>query len=249
MLSVKSDHELAVMRRSGAILRDLLVYLEELVCDGVTTEYVDRKALEFILKNGAIPSFKDYNEYPANICISLDDEIVHGIPGKRYIKDGMLVKVDAGVFFEGFHTDAARTFEIGQVSEIKHNLAKVCKEAFFLGIAQLKDGARLGDYAQAVQSYTELNGFSVVRDLTGHGIGRELHEDPMVLNYGKSGRGTRVSKGMTLALEPMINAGKYHVTDPDESDGWTIRTLDKSPSAHYENTVIINESGVEIITL
>ncbi|MDR0752245.1 MAG: type I methionyl aminopeptidase [Christensenellaceae bacterium] len=248
MSGVKSDYELAAMRRSGAILRDLLLYMQEIVREGITTAYLDAKALEFITLHNAYPSFKGYNGFPGAICVSIDDEVVHGIPGNRFLEEGMLVKVDAGVLLNGYHTDAARTFEIGHVSAEKHKLATVCKECFFVGAEQLKNGARLGDYGATVANYVHMNGYTVVRELSGHGIGKNLHEDPNVFNFGEKGRGRRVSTGMTLALEPMINLGARSVQD-DPEDGWTIRTSDGSPSAHYENTVIITDTGVEIITL
>ncbi|MDR2267690.1 MAG: type I methionyl aminopeptidase [Christensenellaceae bacterium] len=248
MMYVKEQADLEKMRKSGRILKDLLDYISEQVREGVTTKELDTKAYDFITKHGATPSFKNYDGFPASLCISIDDEVVHGIPSNRCLEEGMLVKLDGGVYLDGFHTDAARTVIVGKTTEHKRKLAEVCKESFFVGIAKLKSGARIGDYASAVQQYVESHNFSVVRELTGHGIGRNLHEDPMVPNYGIMGRGTRLARNLTLALEPMINLGAMYVDEPDINDGWTIRTSDGLPSAHFENTVIINDDGVEIIT-
>ncbi len=236
------------MRRAGLILRDTLLLIEENAKCGVTTKQLDEMAYLYINKQGGVPSFLHYNGYPATLCLSIDEEVVHGIPSeKRVLEEGMLLKIDCGVGIGGYHTDAARTVEIGKVSDKKRELARVCKESFFEGMKVLKDGARLGTLGHAIQSYVESFGFGVVKDLTGHGIGTTVHEDPTVLNYGREGRGERVSKNMTICVEPMINMG-----NPDvycKKDGWTYVTKDGLPSAHYENTIIITLDGVEIITL
>lgn len=236
------------MRRAGLILRDTLLLIEENAKCGVTTKQLDEIAYLYIKKQGGIPSFLHYNGYPATVCLSIDEEVVHGIPSeKRVLEEGMLLKIDCGVGIGGYHTDAARTVGIGKVSESKSKLARVCKESFFEGMKVLKDGARLGTLGYAIQSYVESFGFGVVRDLTGHGIGTTVHEDPTVLNFGREGRGERVLNNMTICVEPMINMGSPDVYC--KKDGWTYVTKDGLPSAHYENTVIITPDGVEIITL
>ncbi|HOB64189.1 MAG: type I methionyl aminopeptidase [Clostridiales bacterium] len=247
MISIKSEAELSYMRRAGAIVRDLLELMAENAKPGVTTRRLDAIAYDFIKKCNATPSFLGYGGFPGTICASIDSEIVHGIPGNRVLEEGMLLKVDAGACFNGFHADAARTFAIGKISEEKKKLMDVCRESFFAGISVLKDGARLGDLGYAIQSYVEKQGFSVVRELVGHGIGTSMHEDPSVPNYGVAGRGVRLAKNMTIAVEPMINMGTRHVRQL--SDGWTVVTMDGKPSAHYENTVVIKEDGVEILTI
>lgn len=248
MITVKSEEEIALMRKAGAITRDVLELIGENAKPGVTTRRLDAIAYDYIKRNHAVPSFLGYGGFPNTICASIDDEIVHGIPGNRVLEEGMLLKIDVGAGLGGFHTDAARTFAIGSVSPEKRKLMDVCRESFFRGIAVLKDGARLGDLGAAIMKFVEANGFSVVRELVGHGIGTTVHEDPSVPNYGVAGRGIRVSKNMTLAIEPMINLGSRKVAQVP-GDDWTIVTADGSPSAHYENTVVIGSDGVEIITL
>ena len=248
MVTVKSPAQLEAMRRAGSILRDTLDLLVESVQIGMSTHDLDMIARDFIKKQHAVPSFLNYDGFPGAVCISIDEEVVHGIPSKhRVIQDGMLVKLDCGAGIDGVHSDAARTVCVGHVSEEKRRLAEVCKQSFFEGMKVLKDGTRLGDLGFAIQSYVESNGFSVVRELVGHGIGTRVHEDPNVPNYGIAGRGARLFKNMTIAVEPMINIGTYKVEMLD--DGWTVVTADGKPSAHYENTVAITESGVEILTL
>ncbi len=248
MVTVKSPAQLEAMRRAGSILRDTLDLLVESVQIGMSTHDLDMIARDFIKKQHAVPSFLNYDGFPGAVCISIDEEVVHGIPSKhRVIRDGMLVKLDCGAGIDGVHSDAARTVCVGHVSEEKRRLAEVCKQSFFEGMKVLKDGTRLGDLGYAIQSYVESNGFSVVRELVGHGIGTRVHEDPNVPNYGIAGRGARLFKNMTIAVEPMINIGTYKVEMLD--DGWTVVTADGKPSAHYENTVVITENGVEILTL
>ena len=244
MITVKSEEEIALMRKAGAITRDVLELIGENAKPGVTTRRLDAIAYDYIKRNHAVPSFLGYGGFPNTICASIDDEIVHGIPGNRVLEEGMLLKIDVGAGLGGFHTDAARTFAIGSVSPEKRKLMDVCRESFFRGIAVLKDGARLGDLGAAIMKFVEANGFSVVRELVGHGIGTTVHEDPSVPNYGIAGRGIRVSKNMTLAIEPMINLGSRKVAQVP-GDDWTIVTADGSPSAHYENTVVIGSDGVE----
>ena len=249
MVTVKSESEMAVMKKAGAILADVLALVEEHAKPGVTTKYLDKLAYEYIIRQNAVPSFLNYGGFPATLCLSIDDEIVHGIPSdKRVLEEGMLLKIDGGVGIGGMHTDAARSVAIGRISAEKAQLARCCKECFFEGIKVLKDGARLGDYGAVCQKYAESHGYGVVRELVGHGIGATVHEDPSIPNYGMRGRGMRVVSGMTLAIEPMINLGTRRVVQT-EGDDWTILTADGKPSAHYENTVVIRPEGVEIITL
>lgn len=249
MIFVKNAEQIERMRKAGAIVRDVLELVGENAKEGVSTMYLDRIAYDYITKQGAHPSFLGYEGFTGSLCTSVDDEVVHGIPSKKVIlKEGMLLKIDAGAYLNGFHGDAARTFAIGKVSDEKERLMRVCKESFFEGIRILGDGARLGDLGSTIQKYVEGHGFSVVREMVGHGIGSKLHEDPNVPNYGIPGRGTRLSKNMTVAIEPMINAGKKEIYI-DSENGWTVKTVDGSCSAHYENTVVILENGVEILTL
>lgn len=247
MIIIKTDNEIAEMRKAGALVRDMLELVGEHVRPGVTTRHLNSVAYDYLKKMGAKPSFLGHGGFPATLCTSVDCEVVHGIPSNRVLEEGELLKVDAGAIWNGYHGDAARTFPVGEVSPEKKRLAEVCKESFFRGIAVLRDGARLGDLGYAIQSYVESEGYSVVRSLVGHGIGTELHEDPNVPNFGIAGRGTRLAKNMTIAVEPMINMGVKEVEVLD--DGWTIVTADGKPSAHYENTIVIGENGVEILTL
>lgn len=248
MVTVKSEEQIAAMRQSGKILRDVLLLMEEKVKVGMTTHDLDKIAYEYIIKEGGTPSFLHYDGFPASVCISLDEEVVHGIPSKkRIIEDGTLLKLDCGVGIHGVHTDAARTVCVGNVSPEKRKLAEVCKQSFFEGVKTLKAGTRLGTLGHAIQTYVESFGYGVVRDLVGHGIGTDVHEDPNVPNFGKEGRGMRLFKNMTIAVEPMITIGTYNIEC--EENGWTIVTLDRKPSAHYENTMVIKEDGVEILTL
>jgi methionyl aminopeptidase len=247
MLTIKSEQEIALMKKAGAIVRDVLEIVGENAKQGVTTRKLDAIAYDYIKKCNASPSFLGYGGFPSSICTSIDEEVVHGIPSSRIIEDGMILKIDAGASVGGFHADAARTFAIGDISQKKKHLMEVCKESFFRGLSILKDGVRLGDLGYNIQSYVESNGFSVVRELVGHGIGTELHEDPSVPNYGVKGRGLRLSTNMTIAIEPMINVGTRKIKVLE--DNWTVVTLDGEPSAHYENTVVIREDGVEILTL
>ncbi len=248
MITIKTDAEIALMRESGRLTKEVLDLIGSKIRVGMTTKDLDKIAYEFITSCGAYPSFLGYSGYPASICASVDDMVVHGIPSEeQVIKDGQIVSIDVGVEYNGWQGDAARTFMVGNVSEEKKKLVKVTKECFFKAIENLKDGTPLGDIGYAVQTHAEANGFSVVRALVGHGIGTEMHEDPNVPNYGKKGTGIRLKKGMVIAIEPMINAGVYQVDFM--ADGWGVRTRDRKPSAHYENTVAITENGVEILTL
>ena len=248
MIKIKTDEQIAFMRDSGKITKNVLDLIGREIRAGMTTKDLDKLAYEYITSCGAYPSFLGYSGYPASICASIDDMVVHGIPSDNdVIKEGQIVSIDVGVNYNGWQGDAARTFIIGDVSEEKRKLVKVTEECFFKAIENLRDGTPLGDIGFKVQSHAEANGFSVVRALVGHGIGQEMHEDPSVPNYGRKGTGIRLKKGMAIAIEPMINAGVYQVEFM--SDGWGVRTKDRRPSAHYENTVVITDDGVEILTL
>lgn len=247
MIHLKTPLEIEKMKKAGKVVGDLLKFLEEKIKIGMTTKQVDTLAYNFIKRAGATPSFLNYAGYPASICCSIDDEVVHGIPSDRLIEEGQIVSIDVGAIVDGWQGDAARTFLMGEVSPEKKKLVEVTKQCFFEGIKEFKVGNRLGDIGHAIQTYAESNGFSVVRSLVGHGIGREMHEDPSVPNYGTKGSGIRLSNGLVLAIEPMINLGTYKVNC--KSDGWTVVTHDGKPSAHYENTVALTENGLEILTL
>ena len=247
MITIKSDEELALMRISGAIVGKALREVEAYVKPGVSTLELNSIVEEIILSEGAIPSFKNYNGFPAATCISVDDVVVHGIPSIKVLREGEIVSIDVGAYKNGFHGDAARTFAVGEISPAKQKLIDVTKQSFFEGLSRVKIGARLGDVSHAIQAYAERFGYGVVREMVGHGIGRRLHEDPSIPNYGKEGTGIVLKKGYALAIEPMITYGDYRIKF--DSDGWTCRTKDGSPSAHYENTVIITDTDVEILTL
>lgn len=248
MITIKTDTEIALMRQAGKLTRDVLDLIGSKIKAGMTTKELDKIAYDFITSNGGQPSFLGYSGYPASICASIDEMVVHGIPSDDIvIKDGQIVSIDVGVILNGWQGDAARTFMVGNVSEEKKKLVNVTEECFFKAIENLRDGTPLGDIGYNVQTHAEANGYSVVRALVGHGIGREMHEDPTVPNYGKKGTGIRLKKGMAIAIEPMINLGEYQVDFM--ADGWGVKTRDRKPSAHYENTVVITENGVEILTL
>lgn len=245
MITVKSEKEIDLMREPCKIIRDLLLLLEERIQVGMTTKELDKIAYDYITSYGAKPSFLGLYGFPATTCISIDEEVVHSFPSDRVIKENEIVSVDVGAYLNGFHADAARSFYVGSISPEKKRLIDVTRECFFKGIEGLCVGSTIGDIGAAVQKHAESNGFSVVRDMVGHGVGRKLHEDPSVPNFGKAGTGVRIRKGMTLAIEPMINMGGYEVV----LDGWSCKTKDGLPSAHYENTVAITDDGVEILTL
>lgn len=247
MITIKSSHQIEKMREACRITKAALDLLGEHIKPGISTAQLDSIAHKFILSQGAKPNFLHYNGYPASICASVNDEVVHGIPHKSTIlREGDIISIDMGAVKDGFHGDAARTFAVGEISDEAKKLIEVTKQSFFEGVKYLKHGARLGDVSYAIQSYVEKNGFSVVRDLVGHGIGESLHEDPQVPNFGAAGRGMKLSSGMTLAIEPMVNAGGWQVEVLD--DDWTVVTADGSLSAHYENTVLITKDGYEILT-
>lgn len=247
MITLKSHDEIALMRKAGKIVGETLLLLEKEVKPGVKTADLDRMAEEFITKHGAKPSFKGLYGFPSSLCISVNDQVIHGFPGTYVLKEGDIVSIDCGAFFNGFHGDAARTFPVGNISGDAQKLIDITRESFFQGIKFAKEGNKLTDISYEIQSYVEAAGFSVVREFVGHGIGRKVHEDPDVPNFGKSGRGPKLLKGMVLAIEPMVNAGTHKVKTL--KDGWTVVTSDSSLSAHYENTVAILSDGPEILTL
>ncbi|EOR27934.1 MULTISPECIES: type I methionyl aminopeptidase [Clostridium] len=247
MIIIKNNKEIDLMREAGKLVAETLLLVEEKVRPGITTAEIDRIAEEFITKHGAKPSFKGLYGFPASLCISVNEQVVHGIPGGYVLKDGDIISIDCGAYLNGFHGDAARTLAVGNVSEEAKKLIKVTEESFFKGIEYAKIGNRLTDISHEIQCYVEASGFSVVRDFVGHGIGRVVHEDPEVPNFGKSGKGPKLVKGMTLAIEPMVNIGNYRVKTL--SNDWTVVTSDGSLSAHYENTIVILPDGPEILTL
>ena len=248
MITIKSAKQVEKMRASAKVTKGALELLEKHIKPGVTTAQLDKIAYDFIISQGAKPNFLNYNGFPGTICASINDEVVHGIPSKRAIlKEGDIISIDMGAILDGWHSDAARTFGVGKISDEAQNLIDVTRQSFFEGIKYAKKGNRLGDISHAIGEYVEKNGFSVVREFQGHGIGREMHEDPGIPNYGKAGRGPRLEPGMTLAIEPMVIAGKPNILELD--DGWGIITEDGTRAAHYENTILITEKEPKILTI
>lgn len=248
MITIKSKSEIEKMRVAGKITGDALKLVEKHIRPGVSTAELDKIAYDFIKKQGATPSFLHYEGFPASICASPNSWVVHGIPSKDVIlKEGDIISIDMGACKDGYHGDAARTYPVGKISDEAQKLIDVTKQSFFEGVKHATHGAKLGDVSAAIQEYVEKNGFSVVRDLVGHGIGKNMHEDPNVPNYGHKGKGLKLAAGMTIAVEPMVNAGDYGVVVLD--DDWTVETEDGSLSAHYENTILITKGACEILTL
>ena len=248
MVTIKSKAEIEKMRAAGKITGDALREVEKYIKPGISTFELDKIAFDFIKKHGATPSFLHYNGFPGSICASPNSWVVHGIPSKNIVlKEGDIISIDMGAQKDGYHGDAARTYAVGNISDEAKRLIDVTKRSFFEGIKYATHGAKLGDVSYAIQEYVESNGFSVVRDLVGHGIGKNLHEDPNVPNYGHKGKGLKLAQGMTIAVEPMVNAGRYDVVMLD--DDWTVETEDGSLSAHYENTILITKGECEILTL
>lgn len=246
MITIKTNREIELMRRAGGILTQTLELVKGFMKPDITTAELDKVAEKFILKNSATPSFKNYHGFPASICVSINDEVVHGIPGIRRLKIGDIVSVDIGVCYDGYHADAARTFTIGKISPEAARLIEVTRESFYKGLKYASAGYRIGDISAAIQAFVEGNGYSVVRSLIGHGIGANLHEPPDVPNFGTEGKGTRLIPGMTLAIEPMVNIGTYNVKTA--ANGWTVSTVDGALSAHYENTVVIRKGEPDVLT-
>lgn len=247
-VTVKSAREIELMRDAGKILAEVHDRLAEIIEPGITTLEIDRRGEEMIRKAGCIPSFKNYEGYPASICVSVNDEVVHGIPNKKHrLFEGDIVSLDAGVIYKDYQSDAARTYGVGKIDPETQRLLDVTKESFFRGIEFARAGNHLYDISSAIQKYVEANGFSVVRDLVGHGIGRDMHEEPQIPNFKPRGKGIRLCAGMTFAIEPMVNAGGYEIWVLE--DEWTVVTRDGANSAHYENTILVTDGAPEILSL
>lgn len=246
MITLKTEKQIEAMREAGRIVAETLELLARLVAPGISTLELDQAAEEYIRSRGAVPAFKGYSGFPASICASVNEEVVHGIPGPRKLLAGDIISIDTGAVKNGYVGDAARTFPVGQVSPEKLLLLKITEGSLLAGIQQAVIGNRLSDISHAVQTYVERHGFSVVRDYVGHGIGRQMHEEPQIPNFGRAGHGPRLAKGMTLAVEPMVNMGTYEVRTL--LDNWTVVTLDGQCSAHFEHTIAVTPKGPEIMT-
>ena len=246
MIEIKTKEDISRLRQSSLLVGKTLAEVARHIKPGISTKELDVIAEEFIRDSGAVPAFKGYGSFPATLCVSINDEVVHGIPGKRTLKDGDIVSVDCGVVLGGFYGDSAYTFCVGEVSQEVQDLLTRTKHSLYLGIEQAVAGNRIGDIGSAVQTYVETFGYGVVRDLVGHGIGRRLHEKPEVPNYGKRGTGILLQEGMVICIEPMINLGRKNIIQ--ESDGWTIRTSDKKPSAHFEHEIAIGKEKADILS-
>ena len=246
MLYYKTKEDIDIIKQSSEILAHVHAIVASNIKEGVATIDLDLLAYKYITDKGGHPSFKNYNGFPASLCISINDGVVHGLPSNYKLKQGDVVSIDCGVFYKGFHSDSAYTYAVGEVSDEVKTLLKTTKESLYVGIELAKVGNRLGDVGNAIQSHVEKKGFSVVRELVGHGIGKNLHESPEVPNYGKRGQGFKLQDNLVIAIEPMVNLGKKNIFQ--DRDGWTIRTVDKKPSAHFEHTVLINKNTPEILT-
>lgn len=246
MVLYKSEEEIALIRESAQILGKAHGLITSQIKEGITTLSLDKLAEEFIRDSGGLPSFKGYNGFPYSLCISVNETVVHGFPGNYILKNGDVISVDCGVKFNNYHSDSAYTHPVGEVEAETKNLLNKTKESLFKGINKAIAGNRIGDVANAIQNHVESQGFSVVRELVGHGIGRNLHEAPEVPNYGKRGQGLKLQAGLVIAIEPMVNLGARNIVQ--ESDGWTIRTRDRKPSAHFEHTVVVRKDKAEILT-
>lgn len=248
MIFIKTDEQINIMREGGKLLANLLLEIEKLLKPGVCAKDIDMYAYNYIQKVGGKPSFLNYNGFPASICFSINEVLIHGIPTyDMIVKDGDIVSIDAGIIYRGFHTDAARTFIIGDVPEEIKQLVKVTEDSFFEGIKYAKAGNRLSDISSAIEKVIVKNGFFVVREYVGHGVGRSLHEEPSIPNYGKPGNGPILQKGMTLAIEPMVLMKSPRVAT--KIDGWTVSSTNGLPTAHYENTIVVTNNGAEILTI
>lgn len=246
MIHYKTSEEVQIIKESADILGRAHGEVAKHIKQGVKTSYLDKIAEEFIRDHQAVPSFKGYNGFPASLCISVNEVVVHGFPSEYELKDGDIISVDCGVFHQGFHSDSAYTYPIGEVAPAVLSLLRATRDSLYLGIEKAVFGQRLGDVGNAIQKFVEAKGYTVVRELVGHGIGKNLHEAPEVPNYGKKGSGTPLKSGMVIAIEPMVNLGTRNIVQ--ERDGWTIRTADRKPSAHYEHTVAIFEDKTEVLT-
>lgn len=246
MIYLKTNEEIELLRESNLLVGKTLAEVAKHIRPGCTTKQLDKVAEQFIRDNGAIPGFLNYNGFPGSLCTSVNDQVVHGIPGEYVLKDGDIVSVDCGVYKNGFHGDSAYTFCVGEVRPEVTELLKTTKESLYLGIEAAVEGKRIGDIGFAVQHYCESKGYSVVREMIGHGVGKDLHEEPDVPNYGKRGTGVKLRSGMVIAIEPMINLGDKRIVM--ERDGWTVRTKDHKPSAHFEHTVAVREGKADILS-
>ena len=246
MIKIKSKDEITKMVRAAEIVRDLLFELENIIKPGVSTIELDSFAEKFILDQGGIPGFKGLYGFPATLCVSINDEVVHGIPGNRKLLNGDIIGIDVGSIYEGFYGDHAKTFPVGDIDTDKEKLIDVTKECLLRGIREAKPGKRIGDIGYAVQKHAESFGFGVVRELVGHGVGKNLHESPEVPNYGRRGRGAKLQEGLVIAIEPMINMGTRKIMQ--HNDGWTITTIDNKPSAHFEHTIVVRKGKAEILS-
>ena len=247
MIHLKNSEQIAKMREAGRITGEAILIAAEAIKEGVTTKHLDDLIRTHIEKCGAKPTFLGYGGFPASACISIIDQVIHGIPSPEVVlKEGDVVKIDVGATYKGFVGDSANTFGVGKIDSKARELIDVTKASFMAGVEQFKDGNRIGDIGHAVQEYCESRGYSVIRKYTGHGVGREMHEDPSVPNYGTPGRGPRLVTGMTIAIEPMVSAGSYEVREL--KDGWTVETVDRSLTAHYEHSVALTENGIILLT-
>ena len=247
MISIKNKEQINYMSEAGRIVKDTLLLMEECIKPGISTNELDKIAEEYIISQDAIPGFKGLYSYPSTICISIEDEVVHGLPSDTMLEEGQIVGIDVGSIYKGYYGDHAKSFPVGQISDEKRKLLEVTKKCLDIGIKKAVPGNRIGDIGSAIQEYAESNGYGVVRELVGHGIGSQLHEEPQIPNYGISGTGPSIDVGMCFAIEPMINMGSKEVYT--KKDGWTICTKDGLPSAHFEHTITITENGPQILTI
>ena len=246
MITIKSDREIELLRKAGRIVYDTHKYLKPYIKEGITTRELDKLAEDFIRSQGATPSFKGYEGYPTSICTSINDEVVHGIPSNRKLKNGDIISIDIGACYKGYHGDSAWSYAVGEVDDKLKQLLHDTEKSLFIGLEQVKPGNRIGDIGHAIQEYAESHGLGVVRELCGHGVGTNVHEDPDVPNFGTPNTGVRLKKGMVIAVEPMLTLGSPDILLLE--DDWTIITEDGSPSAHYEHTVVVTEDGYQILT-
>lgn len=246
MINIKTEHEIRIMSKAGNVVYRTHKYLEEHIKPGITTKELDEMAEKFILSMNAIPSFKGYNGFPKSICVSINEQIVHGIPGEYILKDGDIVSIDIGACYEGYHGDSAFTYKVGNIDKNKTYLIEHTQEALYEGLKEIKPGKRLGDVSSKIGEYAKTHNLGVIKELVGHGIGSNLHEKPDIPNYGIKNTGVIMKEGMTFAIEPMLTLGKNEIHL--EADGWTITTKDKSPAAHFEHTIVVTKEGYKILT-
>ena len=246
MISIKSDREIELLSIAGNIVYETHQYLKNYIKPGITTKELDRLGEEFILSKGATPSFKGYEGYPGSICTSINEQVVHGIPGNVRLKEGDIISLDIGACYKGYHGDSAWTYAVGDISDEKKHLMDHTEQALYKGLEQVKPGNRIGDISSAIEEYALMNNLGVVKELVGHGVGTSVHEDPDIPNYGMKNTGPRIKKGMVFAIEPMLTAGSSNIVMLD--DNWTIETEDYSPSAHFEHTVVVTDDGYKILT-